>query len=503
MAHAEPLALRLILIHNNRMPTRILNRIPFLSRPLGFLLLSLFFFCLSSRAQSDAAALQSAEAALAAAAPRAQSDPGHPIFHITPPGNWINDPNGPIFYRGYYHLFYQLDPFNADGRGSKYWGHVRSRDLAHWEPLPIALAPTSEKGETGIWSGSCTINGNGQPMIFYTSVTKESAQTHAEQWAAVGDQDLIKWQKCPENPVLSEALHGNRKIYEWRDPFVFHADDKTFLVAGGNLNKTEGGQAVANIYQALNPGLTQWKYRGVMFQLPDPGARTTECPNFFNIGDKYVLLCSPYGPVQYYIGDFNADTCRFQSTSRGQVDLGPNFYAPNTMLVPDGRRIMWGWVTGFPNDHGYEGCLTIPRVLSISVDGKLLQTPAPQLRKLRGKSISQRKMALPAAGATFALPPTNTFEISAEILPRSATNITISIKSGDASVPIEGLDTSDHKLNLRVFLDRTVLEVYVNDERVFTKVIPLVSAAPSLELGSSDGSAIAERLEAWPIKSIW
>ena len=92
---------------------------------------------------------QRATAAIQAAAPRAQADPGRPIFHVTAPAQWINDPNGPIFHHGYYHLVYQLHPF-SDASGPKYWGHVRSRDLVKWEHLPIALWPSSEVDEAEI-----------------------------------------------------------------------------------------------------------------------------------------------------------------------------------------------------------------------------------------------------------------------------------------------------------------------------------------------------------------
>src|SRR5205085_863708 len=148
-------------------------------------------------------------------------------------------------------------------------------DLAKWERLLIALAPSLEAGEAEVWSGCCTINGEGQPMIFYTSIAPgKSAQTHAEQWAALGDDDLITWRKSPANPVLTEALHEGTKVYEWRDPFVFRHEKRTFMVAGGNLNGTKGGQAVVNIYEAENSNLTQWKYRGVLFEIPDLQART-------------------------------------------------------------------------------------------------------------------------------------------------------------------------------------------------------------------------------------
>ena len=119
-----------------------------------------------------------------------------------------------------------------------------------------------------------------------------------------------------------------------------------------------------------------------------------------------MLFVSPYGKVQYFVGDFDADTCRFQARAHGVLDYGPNFYAPNTMQVPDGRRLVWGWVTGFPGGHGWNGCLYLPRLLSPSHDGELRQSPAPQLDKLRGPAVEWRKIALDIAGKSRPLPKT-------------------------------------------------------------------------------------------------
>src|SRR5262245_56701466 len=401
------------------------------------------------RAQSTNPAIARATAAVEAAAPRAQDDPAHPIFHVTSPAQWINDPNGPLFYKGYYHLFYQLHPF-SDESGPKYWGHVRSRDLAKWEHLPIALWPSTELGESEIWSGCCTINGNGEPMAFYTSIAPgKPAKTHAEQWAAIGDKDLLTWRKSPANPVLSEALHGGTKVYEWRDPFIFKHKGRTFMVLGGNLNETKGGEAVINIYEAENPELTKWKYRGVLFTLPDPKARTSECTNFFNIGERWVLFVSPYGKVQYFVGDFDPETCRFHAQTNGLLDFGPNFYAPNTMLVPSGRRIVWGWVNGFKSGHGWNGCLTLPRELSLAKDGKLRQQPAPELRKCRGQAVEWKYVPLSAEAKPLKLPATNTMEIELEIESNSAESIAIGIKnpSNDSHALDIAFENSKFKLN--------------------------------------------------------
>lgn len=480
-----------------------------------FWLVLLLCLPLGSRGETDKEALIRATAAVEAVAPRAQADPGRPIFHVTSLAQWVNDPNGPIFHKGYYHLFYQLDPFSDRG-GTKYWGHVRSRDLAKWEHLPIAIAPSNDKGEESIWSGCCTVNGTGEPMIFYTSIAPgKPAIDHAEQWAATSDDDLIAWRKSPANPVLSEALHGDKKIYDWRDPFIFRAGKKTFMVLGGHLEK-KGGAAV-NIYEAENPALTQWKYRGVLFQIP--GAPTAECPNFFKLGKQWVLFVSPYGKVQYYVGDFDATTCRFTARTNGLLDYGPNFYAPNTMLVSDGRRLVWGWVNGFPGGRGWNGCLSLPRQLSFSRDGQLQQNPAPQLSKLRGERVAWRNVPLDQGNPAFKLPEANTLEIETEIDLQSATSVGLAIKGGnkatqvtvsfnglqlqvlDAKAPLT-LAKGERKLKLRIYIDRSVLEVFANETVCITKRID-TPTNPTLELRAEGGSAIARRIQAWPMKTIW
>jgi beta-fructofuranosidase len=471
-----------------------------------------------ARCETAEEALVRAEAAVKAAAPAAQADPARPIFHVMAPAQWMNDPNGPIFHKGYYHLFYQLHPY-SDKDGTKFWGHVRSRDLVKWEHLPIALAPSNDKGEEAIWSGSCTLNGLGQAMIFYTSIAQgKSAFDHAEQWAAIGDDDLIHWRKSPANPVLSEMLHGEKKIYDWRDPFVFHEGNRTFLVTGGHLAKK--GKAAVNIYEAENPELTKWKYRGVLFEIPE--APTAECPNFFKLGDQWVLFVSPYGKVQYFVGDFDTKTCRFEARTKGLADYGPNFYAPNTMLLEDGDRIVWGWVTGFPSGRGWNGCLSVPRRLSVTRDGVLRQVPAPELARLRGEPSERRDLHLESRDEALPLPRTNALEIQADIDLGSAKAITLEFRpeAKDRKPIVIGCDgeqvTLDgvsallsaskdraRKVELRMFVDHSVLEVLANETIWLTKTISLLDPNSTLVLHSDGGAATLTSLQAWPVKTIW
>lgn len=477
----------------------------------------LFLLPFSIRSETTNEALARATAAVEAATPRAQADPSHPIFHVTSPAQWMNDPNGPIFYKGFYHLFYQLHPF-SDSDGTKYWGHVRSRDLVKWEPLPIALWPSEEAGEAGVWSGCCTINGRGQPMIFYTSVAKNrSAFDHAEQWAAMGDDDLIHWRKSTNNPALSEALNGPVKIYDWRDPFIFRDGNKTFLVLGGHLEKQ--GRAAVNIYEALDPGLMKWTYRGVLFELPDPKTPTAECPNFFKLGNQWVLFVSPYGHVQYFVGDFDAKACRFHPRTQGTLDYG-SFYAPNTMQLANGRRLVWGWINGFPGGRGWNGCLSLPRQLSLSRDRQLQQEPVPELKKLRGRGLEWKKPHVQNNLQTLTLPKTNTMEILAELEIPAAGNIELTFASSATSTrPISVMANrselsvqntkvplqikKDGKLSLHIFLDHSVMEVFANECVSITKVISPLGTNPVLELDAHGAPVEVSRMEAWPMDSIW
>ncbi|HZI33800.1 MAG TPA: glycoside hydrolase family 32 protein [Candidatus Binatia bacterium] len=476
---------------------------------VGFLLLPLY-----SRSETSREAIARATAAVAAATPRAQADPAHPIFHVASPAQWMNDPNGPIFYRGYYHLFYQLTPF-SDQSGVKYWGHVRSRDLVKWEHLPIAIAPSDDLGEASIWSGCCTINGEGRPMIFYTSIGKgKSPFDQAEQWAATSDDNLIHWQKSSANPVLTDAVNNGTNIYDWRDPFIFKDGGKTFMVLGGHLAKD--GQAAVNIYEAENPAFTQWKYRGVLFQIP--GAPTAECPNFFKLGDEWVLFVSPYGKVQYFIGSFDATTCRFTAHTNGLLDYGPDFYAPNTMQLSDGRRLVWGWVKGFPDGRGWNGCLSLPRQLSLSPDGRLCQKPAPQLHRLRGQPARLQNVSLTDHPEMLSLPRTNTLEIQAELELKTAKGVALELRSDAETGPaitvrldrenlkVLGINAPLHsagKLNLRIFLDRSVVEIFANDSVCITKTIQPPGSNATLEIHALGGKASLQRLDAWPMKTIW
>ncbi len=410
--------------------------------------------------------LAAAEESVRKAALRVKDDPSRPTYHVLAPAQWVNDPNGPLFHDGWYHLFYQHNPYGDDW-GHMHWGHARSRDLARWEHQPIALWPSKSRGEDHVFSGSAAVTKKGEVVLFYTSIGPRDP----EQWAAVPeDKDLVRWKKHPANPILSMKDHRGQRIHEWRDPYFFRSGDQAFMVCGGNLNASKGGEAVVLLYRALDEDLAKWTYVGVLWKHPDASAKNIECPLFFKVGATWVLIVSPHRLPEWFTGDFDGET--FKSGARGVVDAG-HFYAPSACEDGQGRRLLWGWVNGFPAGKGWRHCLTLPRVLGVGPAGELLQSPAPELEKLRGE---KRTLAAGDRMEGTAL------EL---ILEPGATARFGKTEISGAPLKVDG--------KMRVFLDRTLLEVYSSDGRVaLSRVIPLPGAVE-----------VTGPAEAWPLRSAW
>mgnify|MGYP003574918487 CR=1 FL=1 len=430
----------------------------------------------------DADAIARAMESVQNAAERVQDDPNRPEWHITAPANWINDPNGPIFHNGSWHMFYQHNPY-GDGWGNMHWGHVRSQDMAHWEHLPIALWPSKEVGEDHVFSGCSVIRADGRPVIFYTSIGRgKSAGEYAEQWMAIGDKDLLKWEKPASNPVLSESLHGGTKIWDWRDPYHFKYKGGDFMVLGGNLNHGKGGEAVVTLYKARDRSLDKWEYLGILFKHPDPKVTNIECPNFFELNGRWVLIISPHRKVEYFVGAFDGQ--KFTPQTHGLLDYSDNFYAPNSTTDPKGRRVLWGWIRGFKGGQGWNGALTLPRILTVDERGALKQWPADEVVSLRERELFAVRGTMTPKRSYSAEMRSPRMEISAEFtsgndsgmrLFKTATDPGLEIfysngelKIGNKKMPLV-LGVND-PLRLYVFVDRSVIEVFANSTVSFTQV---------------------------------
>jgi beta-fructofuranosidase len=461
------------------------------------------------------AAISRAMHAMQAAEPKAESDPMRPVFHFRAPAQWMNDPVGPFYYNGYYHIFYQLEPYHDYWTNMMHWGHARSTDLVKWEHLPIALWPSLELGEEGCFSGGATINKNGTPMLFYTSVDHPIQQ----QWAAIpADQNLIQWTKHPANPVLTTAANGGLNFHDWRDPCIFIYEGVYYMVLGGNIN----GRGAITIYRALNDALTSWQYLGILFQNPDPEVFNIECPNFFQLGNKWVLVCDTKGRAGSFVGTFNTQNFTFTPESQGWIDHSWQYYATNFLKDPQGRIVMWAWVKGFAENQGWNGCLSLPRVLSLRQDNTLSIDPLPELQILRSNKHSESNIELRNSSYTVKGVEGTSLEIIAKFVSHDAANmglrlltddgtVAMTMKYGANIIDVDGTTSplklaESGELTIHVYLDKSLVEVYLNDGRVcITRVIwPYYKQGNlKIQIFAEGGYAVAKTIDVWQINSIW
>ena len=469
-------------------------------------------------------ALDKANQSVQAAVARAEADPTRPVYHFLPPAFWMNDPNGPILHNGWYHLFYQHNPY-GDEWGFMHWGHARSRDLVHWEHLPIALAPSYELGEEHVFSGCAWRNGDGEPLLFYTSVKsgpKESRPPN-EQWAARPlDPELITWEKHPANPILALETHGGPAFdREWRDPFIFEEAGRTFMVLGGDFDNVAG----VGLYEAADNSLLRWNYCGLLVQTTKDKLRFYECPNFFKVGNKWMLITSPYKTLEYMVGDFDVNTLKFTVEHEGILDPGvsdvPNFYASNILFDGDAanpRCILLGWARGFAKEHGWNGTLALPRVLTIGEDGHPRQQPIPELKQLRGKGIDfgeqmvygygeiDYSLAAPSAEVEATLK----LDGSGDVGIRVNRKLMVRYQAANGG-KLTVLDNeipfalgSDGLLKLQIFIDRSTLELFVNDGKVaVTRIIDTPTDRCVLKFYTDGTRCDVQSLKVWEMKSIW
>ena len=302
------------------------------------------------------------------------TDQHRPRYHFTAPQQWINDPNGLIHWRGEYHMFYQYNP-HAAYWGAMHWGHAVSTDLVHWQDLPIALAPDQPYDRDGVFSG-CAIVHNGQPVIVYTGVNNP----HQLPCVAYADETMRTFTKAPENPVISQL--PDNLVYDFRDHTMWHDGEFWYQVLGSG----DGVRAVAPLFRSRD--LLQWEYLGRLIQSDDTvNEQLYECPDFFASNNRHVFITSPLPMrrVVFMSGQF--DGRKFTPQQRDYVDHGVSFYAPQSFTDAQNRRIMIGWCQEQRHEsacraEGWQGVMTLPRIVALDDAGTLTYTVAPEVTAL-------------------------------------------------------------------------------------------------------------------------
>lgn len=441
-----------------------------------------------------------------------------PVFHLTPMVGWMNDPNGFSYYRGQYHLFYQYNPYRTEW-DCMHWGHAVSDDLLHWTYLPAALAPENDFDSYGCFSGSAVELKDGRQLLMYTGVRKDEgvdAKDIQVQCLAVGDG--LDYKKVENNPVLSgAALPAGKSIHDFRDPKIWKEEDGTYRCVVATCDEKRLGALL--LYRSDNG--FDWRFESIMAENDGRLGLMWECPDFFRMDGKAVVLVSPQDMLpdgfEYHngngtvcmIGTFDEKQKKFIPEYDQAIDYGIDFYAPQTLLTPDGRRVMIGWMQNWDTCKltGYEerkwaGQMSLPRELTIR-DGKLYQQPIRELAQYRSRKVEYKNLKF-SGDLTLEGIEGRTLELDIRLRPadpekpyhkftlRFAQNekhySILSFRPYESLLKIDRkfsgsrrayihqrraqVAQKDGEIHLHVILDRFSVEVFINDgEQVMTATI--------------------------------
>ena len=319
-------------------------------------------------------------------------DPLRPQYHLLPQAGFVGDPCAPRFFNGKYHMFFHG---SFDGRG---WAHAVSADLVHWKHMPKALAPTENSYDSyGTFTGS-VLPGTDIPSIIYCGVTRSTRANEtirAEDLREVqciatsADPDLRTWRKL-DHPVI-DAPPTHISVVGFRDPFAWK-DGEVWYAGVGSGFPQQGGAVLlyrssdARHWEYLHP-LAQGTWNGKSFTNPVGSGEMWECPDFFPLGNKHVLLYSTEYITYWEVGTLDKKELRFHSERKGFLDHG-SYYAPKSMLDARNRRILWGWVQETRDREsieaaGWSGAISLPRVLNLGPHNELVMEVPPEFRSLR------------------------------------------------------------------------------------------------------------------------
>jgi len=479
-----------------------------------------------------------------------------PQYHFTPTKNFMNDPNGLVYYKGEYHLFYQHNPQGAVW-GHMSWGHAVSADMLHWKHLPVAIP--EEEGKTMIYSGSAVVDWENSSglckkgadgdtsclVAIYTAAGKDIQRQHL----AYSNDRGRTWENYSGNPVADLGQP------DFRDPKVFWYEPQKKWVMAAVL----ADERLLKIFDSTN--LRAWKLRSTFGPAGDTQGQW-ECPDLFELPveetreSKWVLIVNrnPGAPAggtgtKYLFGSFDGEKFTDQ-TPAGQelwADYGKDFYATNTFAdLPrsDGRKIWMGWISNWQYANAeptsiWRGAQSIPRVLGLRKyqNGiRLVQQPVPEMQRLRGHefrlenmTIGEANQKIKQAGITG-----NTVEIDAELQLGSAEELGFKVLKGGASETLVGVSgggksvfidrnkggeswyskeaagrhgtiiSSGENVKLHIFVDWSSVELFVNNGEVtLTERVYPPKGAEGIELYSTSGAGKIKSLSIWKLRSVW
>lgn len=443
-------------------------------------------------------------------------EPGRGQFHFSAKRGWLNDPNGLVFYQGQYHLFFQHNPYGTNW-GNMHWGHAVSTDLVHWRELGEALYPD----ESGVmFSGGAVVDNNNSsklskkpsevPLIlFYTA-----AEVSWKQGLAY-TVDGKEFRKLP-NHVLDKISSGNR------DPkVIWHQPSKKWVMV--LYVAEEGDQHTIQIFTSTD--MKTWEFGSKVMGGKGNDRYLFECPELFELavdGDphnkKWVLTGAN---SQYAVGDFDGKSFQPQE-ERLFSQYGRDYYAAQTFSdEPKGRRIEIGWWRTHTNQgaSAFNQSMSIPMELQLKSTKKgirLFREPIKELQQLRKEKVSLGRTALLSAAPNHLLDfGSDLAEIDLVISPEHAGNIQLNIRGLAINYNVHAeeltvdnvraqLPLKDNKIALRLFVDRTGLEIFAHNGELYMPInYNFDPKNVTYELTASNGNAVLEKADLYTLRTAW
>lgn len=448
--------------------------------------------------------------------------PGREQYHFCPYKNWINDPNGLCWYKGYYHMYYQANP-HSQNWDHMYWGHTASKDLVHWVHLPYVLEPQNEildapdrKG--GAFSGSAVVLDD--RIQFYLTrhlgPPEDSEEETVQYQTMVDSEDSIHF---GEETVIIEKPDESFS-YNFRDPKVIWNGGKWQMVIGTRINNIPS----VVLYESVNG--KKWNYRGVLLEEKTEGVYTFECPDMFLMSGKMIITGAwmfysdeqrRFQPTYYYIGEYQDG--KYNTEQKGLYDFGSNFYAVQS-FEHENRRIAIGWVSDFYNEHcpeknGAYGSMAIPRELFVK-EGKLYRRPIREIYQQKGKCFCN------VSGQNIRLKQLNKNSYYAQILFLKDTDFEILLGKKENSeiklvkrkkeicIITKGVKSHYVKFQtevdvlekLEIFVDHRLVEVFINDgEEAGTKLF--YQEKDGIFQAEFESEENVTSIEIYEMKGIW
>ena len=481
------------------------------------------------------------------------SDPYRPIYHYVNPEHRLNDPNGLCFWKGRWHLFYQAYP-PEDPR--QHWGHAVSDDLIHWRDLPYAIYPNPERC---CFSGATLVEKGRVIAMYHGTVVGNMV-------AVSSDPLLLNWEKVTGKAVI--PINPDERVPPYRvfDPCIWKKGNMYYSLSAGTLPHGPGGKRIRANFLWRSNDLAKWEYVHPFFEddhygrVGDDGA----CPYFWPIGDKYILLhYSHTSGGKYLLGDYDKMRDKFVVTDGGDFNFGPSapcgVHAPSA--TPDGKGgviVIFNMNPGKPT-KGWNQIMTLPRRLTLPPEGDidpLIIEPAGDIESLRYDHRHAGPMNLPANGDIILENIRgNAMEIIADIDPKNAPMVEMNVLRSPGAEEVTRImffknrgyrhreygrrsaygrkmssvitiDSSyssalpdvqsrapetapvsigrDEALKLRVFVDKSVVEVFVNGRQcVAMRVYPGRKDSVGVSLRCQGRDAVLKSLDAWQMKSIY